>query len=153
MTPKSVAINWAPFPRLYGRVVNCVTQPHTFLPTCHSPPLPIPPAFLSQSRTRCCCCCWACFTAIFCYLYWIFSSPSSRAVEHLSYHMPASPLPAPCLSALCVALARRMSPNVIDTICFMLHFCHHQHKAQGSSNNSRGGNRGSSNNNKGGSGM
>lgn len=27
-----------------------------------------------------------------------------------------------------------MSPNVIDTICFMLHFFHHQHKAQGSNN-------------------
>lgn len=29
-----------------------------------------------------------------------------------------------------------MSPNVIDTICFMLHFFHHQHKAKGSDNNS-----------------
>lgn len=88
MTPKCVAINR----NLHSRVVNCVTQPHTFLcPLLSLIVLPCLHIFLlmcpSQSRTRCCCClcCRACFAAIFCYLYWIFSSPSSRADEHLAW--------------------------------------------------------------------
>lgn len=67
----------------------------------------------SQSRTRCCCCCCclccrACFAAIFCYLYWIFSSPSSRADEHLSW--PSLSLSSPPLpSALSICRVRCFS--------------------------------------------